>query len=251
MNKTKVCITCNKRKLRKYYYPRNKGHYWISAECTTCTSKSRRKRYEKQLGRKLGSKAIRYSKKEFDLITSCYKQGMSYSTMVKKFPNRSRHALESKLSETKIAGLRQYQIKRETKIESIVKAWLKDLGFSFKFQRKISRMLVDFCRDKLVIEVMGSFWHCDKKLYPKGPKYKNQKIAVKRDVLRKKTLLSLGYSIIYIWEYDIEHTPEKIKKALQVVLNSDIWDNNGPISVELLRDNTEITNSITKGELVS
>lgn len=99
--------------------------------------------------------------------------------------------------------------------------------------------------------MLGSYWHCDIKLYPDGPKYSLQKVNLVRDAARKKRLLLLGYSIIYIWEYDIEHFYEETKKSLYVVLDSNILENNKPISVELLRDNTEITRLIAKGNLVS
>jgi len=96
--------------------------------------------------------------------------------------------------------------------------------------------------------VQGSYFHCDPILYPKGPRYNCQKITIVRDLQKKKYLLENGYSIIYIWEHDIYARAVDVKKEITVVLNGNIWDNNRPISVELLRDNAEVTKSITKGD---
>jgi G:T-mismatch repair DNA endonuclease (very short patch repair protein) len=251
MTKTKICTKCKKRKPRNSYYLRNKKRGWIFSECIVCSNKFRKKRKEKELGRKLNSRSKFYSTIELKKLRTLYLSGISYTDLEKKFRSRTRHALESKLSEMGIATRRNYMLKRETNIELIVKQWLKEQKQNFKSQQSISQMTVDLCKEHVVIEVLGSFWHCDKKLYPAGPKYPLQKINIIRDKRRKCILNKLGYSIIYIWEYDIEHFPEETKKALQVVLNSDIWNNDRPISVELLRDNTEITKSITKGVLVS
>lgn len=251
MTKTKICVKCKKRKPRKAYYLRNKEKGWIFSECILCSNKYRKKRKEKELGRKLGKRAKQYSEKELDFLKKSYGKGTSYLEIVKKLKGRTQHALVSKLSDLGISSRRHYMLKRETGIELLVKRWLKDFKINFKAQHAISRMSVDFCKDNVIIEVFGSFWHCDKKLYPNGPRYALQKINITRDKKREKYLHDNGYSIIYIWEYDIEHSLEETKKALQVVLNSDIWNNNRPISVELLRDNTEITKSISKGDLAS
>lgn len=192
-----------------------------------------------------------YTAKELQNLKDAYMRGLSYNQMELLFKSRTRHALESKLSELGVATRRNYMLKRETGIEATVREWLQAWGLDFATQVPISNMVVDFCKDFLVIEVLGSYWHSDKRLYPKGPKYAHQKLAVRRDAKRRRYLLQHGYSILYIWEYDLEHNLQETKKALQVVLNSDVWNNNRPISVELLRDNTEITKSITKGDLAS
>ena len=251
MTKTKICTKCKKRKPRSSYYLRDKENGWIFSECILCSNKFRKKRKEKELGHKLKSRPKFYSIAELSRLKTLYLSGISYFDLEKKFKFRTRHALESKLSEMGIATRRKYMLKRETNIEITVKQWLKDQNQKFKSQQIISQMVVDFCKENIVIEVLGSFWHCDKKLYPIGAKYPLQKLNIIRDKKRKNILNKLGYSIIYIWEYDIEHFPEETKKALQVVLDSNIWNNDRPISVELLRDNTEITKSITKGDLVS
>jgi|GEM_PF-3669298 len=238
MNKTKICISCKKRKLRTAFYPRNEENNkgWVTSECKKCTQVNRKKRYEKKLNRLVGTHAKKYTESEIELLKTMYLSGKSYIQICKRFPNRSKHALESKLSELSIAGTRNYLLKRKTKIEEIVETWLKQFNYIYEDQKIISRMVVDFCVNNIVIEVQGSYWHCDKKLYPNGPIYELQEKNIYRDTMRKNKLIALGYNILYVWEYDIEHNPEETQKTFQAVLNSNIWNDNRPISVELLRD---------------
>ena len=246
MNSTKICIRCKTRKLRKYFYLRNKGGNWITAECKTCTNLRRKIRFEKQFGRKLGIRAKRYTNKELAKLKKLYLAGSSYNELIVQFPSRTRHALETKLSELGVANRKNYMLKRQTGIEAIIEILLKKHPVDFTAQAPISRMNVDFLvKGNLVLEVMGSYWHSDPVLYPKGPQYAVQKRIKKHDSARNKKLLELGYSIIYIWEYDIEHRFDELQKSLNVVLDSNIGENNKPISVELLREDTEINNLIT------
>lgn len=150
MEKTKICVKCKKRKPRKSYYLRNKKKGWIFSECIPCSNKLRKLRMEKRLGRKLKKRSRLYSTKEIVMLKRLYLSGMPYVDMKKKFKDRTRHALESKLSELGIASRRSYMLRRETGIERTVKQWIEDLNYKFKFQVSIGRMSVDFCKNKTV-----------------------------------------------------------------------------------------------------
>jgi len=141
------------------------------------------------------------------------------------------------------------RIKASTILEEDFEKILIDLKLDYKKQIKFWKYRTDFVVDKFVIETYGSYWHCDPKIY-KSPKNKMQELKIKRDTERTKYLYKLGYSVIIIWESDFYESPEQIKKQLSAVLGSNIEDNNWPKSVELLRDNTEVIDSITKGESI-
>lgn len=246
--KKKQCYKCKKYKARTEFYKRNSTTNWIASACKECDRKGRKQRKEKQLGRKLAKGAAAYTDKDIATLKDMYERGCSYKEMHKVFPNRSRHALESKLSEMDIASQISYMRKQYSNIERLINIWLLEIGFKFERQVQVGKCYVDFKLDNLVIEVQGSHFHCDIKLYPKGPKYPWQQRNLDRDANKKKFLLDNGLTIIYVWEHDIETRFEEVKQELSVVLNGNIWDNNRPISVELLRDNAEVTKSITKGD---
>lgn len=58
-----------------------------------------------------------------------------------------------------------------------------------------------------------------------------------------KILLDNVVKLYYIWEKDLKESSEQICEQLNVVLNRNVKDNNRAKSVELLRDNTEVTNN--------
>lgn len=246
--KKKRCYKCKKLKPRTEFYKRNSTTNWIASACKVCDRKGRRRRKEKELGRKLAKGGEAYTAKDLATLKDMYERGCSYKEMHKVFPKRTRHAIESKLSSTDIASQIKYMRKQNSDIERLINIWLLELGFNFERQVSIGKYYVDFKLENLIVEVQGSHFHCDTKLHPNGPKYPWQQRNLTRDADKKKYLLSNNYSIIYIWEYDIETQFEELKQELSVVLNGNIWDNNKPISVELLRDNAEVTESITKGD---
>jgi len=250
ITKTKKCVKCKKIKPRTEFYIRQKNPNWVQSECIKCINFYRKLRKEKELGRKLGKRSKLYTQEETNLLEKLYNSGTSYKEMLIHFPNRTQHALESKLSELGVASRVKYFRRRTSNIENLVKSWLIEKNINFIFQARIQNVVVDFKIGNLIVEVNGSYWHCDPKDYPNGPIYELQHANIEKDKLKKQLLIDLGYKIIYIWERDIEMYLDKIKSQLNVVLGSNIEDNNWPKSVELLRDNTEVIDSITKGESI-
>jgi very-short-patch-repair endonuclease len=253
LNKTKKCTKCKIYKPRNKFYLRNKLKNWIFSECKPCADISRTRRREKQLGRKIkmGTGPKPYSEKEIKLATTLYNQGFAYNKILRYFPHRTQHAIESKLSEIGVATRVKYFRRRESSIENLVETWLKEYKLKYKKQVRVDSYVVDFLLRNIIIEVNGSYWHSDIREFPQGPKYNLQKVNVQKDKKKKKFLLDKGYNIIYIWEYDLEHTLKKVKDQLFVVLTSNCLDNKRGISVEILRDNAEIIDLIAKGKSTS
>lgn len=69
----------------------------------------------------------------------------------------------------------------------------------------------------LLVEVNGTYWHADPRVYPNGPKTAAQ-IRTKRRYDRKmRRLKSLGYRVVEIWEKDFKKDPQKaVQKALGI-----------------------------------
>lgn len=103
-NKTKICYKCKKRKPRSSFYKRNSYTNWIASACKTCNNPMRKKNKEKELGRKLGVGATPYKESDIKKMIDYYEAGRSYDFILSKFPTRSQHAIESKLSEMGITS---------------------------------------------------------------------------------------------------------------------------------------------------
>jgi very-short-patch-repair endonuclease len=65
-----------------------------------------------------------------------------------------------------------------------------------------------------LIEVDGSFWHCDPRLYPE-PIYENQKRQIQRDKEKNLWANLNNFILIRFKEYDIIHNPKDVLKELK------------------------------------
>ena len=68
---------------------------------------------------------------------------------------------------------------------------------------------------EIIIEVQGDYFHCNPKLYPKGPKNENQIKYVIRDYYKKCFYLGNDYVLIEIWEDDIRNNFDKVIKQIE------------------------------------
>lgn len=245
--KTKKCTKCKQIKPRSEFYIRDNNPNWITSECKDCTCKNRKIRLEKQKGRKLGKRAPFYTEQDSKDLKDLYESGASYTEIQLQFPTRTRHALESKLSEMQISSRVAYFRKRVSSIEYLIKTWLDDLSIQYEFQARLGTVVVDFLIKNLIIEVNGSYWHCDPLEYPNGAQYELQTKNIEKDKIKRQYLVDLGYKIVYIWEHDLEQNLDLIHKLFIAVLNSNTEDNDWPKTVELLRDNTVLNSVITQG----
>ena len=66
-----------------------------------------------------------------------------------------------------------------------------------------------------VVECDGSFWHCDERLFPDGPKYDYQKRKILLDEKKNNYCKEHGIKCIRIWEYDILKHPEEVRERLK------------------------------------
>ncbi|MEX0598112.1 MAG: hypothetical protein WD512_16610, partial [Candidatus Paceibacterota bacterium] len=66
----------------------------------------------------------------------------------------------------------------------------------------------------LAIEVMGSYWHCDPRIYP-IIEYQSQFERIKHDKRKRKIIKSLSdIDVLYLWEQDITERPELCEELI-------------------------------------
>ena len=96
-------------------------------------------------------------------------------------------------------------------------------GIAYVNEHKIGTYWIDTYvpANKTCIEIMGSYWHGDSRFYSKKELNEVQVRDMTRDKIKQEYLLSLGYKIIYLWEYDIITNPSLYEHILKEYLQKD------------------------------
>lgn len=66
-----------------------------------------------------------------------------------------------------------------------------------------------------IIEIQGSYWHGDPRLYEEKDLNRTQKRDRAVDEYKKSWCLKNGIKLIYIWELDIKNSPDKVMEFLR------------------------------------
>lgn len=91
--------------------------------------------------------------------------------------------------------------------------------YVYQFEAKDIGRFYDFkIVDGPIIEVQGSYWHGDPRLYEQKDLNNVQLKTQKIDEYKKKWALSHGIPIYYVWEKDIKENPDKVMSFLKSVL---------------------------------
>lgn len=117
-----------------------------------------------------------------------------------------------------------------SKLEKEVEAVLKSLRYKFQAQVPMYstnnklRGIFDFFLTShgVALEINGTFWHSDPRVYPDGPKYKTQRINARSWKRKTAQADRNGIKIIVLWEKDLRDAPdmkEFIKRELRRLLN--------------------------------
>ena len=69
-----------------------------------------------------------------------------------------------------------------------------------------------------IIEIQGSYWHGDKRLYEEKDLNETQKKNIMVDELKRKWALMHSIPIYYFWEKDIRENPSKVMDDLKKIL---------------------------------
>lgn len=100
--------------------------------------------------------------------------------------------------------------------------FLDKLGvdYTYQFEAKDIGRFYDFrIVNGPIIEINGSYWHGDSRLYESENLNRVQKRNIYVDKLKEKWALLHGIPIYYIWEKDIKETPSKVMDYLKEILN--------------------------------
>lgn len=128
-----------------------------------------------------------------------------------------------KLSITTSRAIAEGRIPRVSKIEIAVGEVLTSLGVTHEGQYRIRgaggryTAVIDYYLplEKIALEVNGTFWHADPRMYPSGPVYESQRRTQHRYSKKKELLAKKGLHLCELWEMDLmEDLEGTVKTAL-------------------------------------
>lgn len=108
--------------------------------------------------------------------------------------------------------------------QDFAKDFLDKLGVKYIWQFEaieIKRFFDYYCyEENLIIEVNGSYWHGDKRIYEEKDLNRTQRKAQRVDEYKYKWAALHGIPILYIWEKDIRENPSMVMSILKSKLKS-------------------------------
>lgn len=199
-----VCAVCGKNFTRAKSHIKGKhGSNFCSAAC----------HYK---GMTLG-KSKRVVRKPYNISEAgraAWKEGAKKAHKTRIEKNNYKHADSTKatLRNATCKAIAEGRIRTSSQIEEKVAAVLNSLEICFLRQHPIRNAKGQYCcvfdffipSRMTVVEVNGTFWHSDKRLYPEGPVHAIQKRNADKWNNKLTIINNLGYSLIELWEKDIE-----------------------------------------------
>ena len=108
--------------------------------------------------------------------------------------------------------------------ERFARYFLERLGVKYVYQFKAESIgrYYDFriLPNGPIIEIQGSYWHGDKRLYEESELNAIQKRNIKVDEKKRKWCSMNGIKLIYIWEQDINKNPDGVLNFLKEELKN-------------------------------
>ena len=138
--------------------------------------------------------------------------------------NKPKKRTAPKVKTTKRAVRKHPQYGTSKLEEDFARDFLDKLGVNYQYQleaKDIGRWFDFYLQEhNLIIEIQGSYWHGDSRIYEEKDLNKIQKKNIKVDEYKQKWALTHGIPIYYIWEKDIRENPkmvmEELKKRLYI-----------------------------------
>jgi very-short-patch-repair endonuclease len=92
--------------------------------------------------------------------------------------------------------------------------------YTWQFEAKEIKRFFDYYLpdSNLIIEINGSYWHGDSRLYEQNELNRTQIKNIKVDEYKKEWALLHGIPIMYIWEKDLRENPKKVMEDLKARL---------------------------------
>lgn len=125
-------------------------------------------------------------------------------------------------SERAVKMLEKGTLKTDTWCQKEINNILDDLNIKYKNEYNckyvsIDNYLIDY---DLMIEVMGTYWHTDHRIYKKI-NYQMQVDRIKNDKIKNRYIKSqYGIDILYLWEEDIKENPELVVDLIRLYINN-------------------------------
>lgn len=108
--------------------------------------------------------------------------------------------------------------------EKFAHEFLDKLGVEYIYQfeaKEIGRFFDFKIKGGPIIEVQGSYWHGDKRLYEEKDLNATQKRNRTVDKIKLEWALKNGINVVYVWEKDINENPSKVMRELKKALHLD------------------------------
>lgn len=105
--------------------------------------------------------------------------------------------------------------------EDFARDFLDKLGVEYVYQYEAADIgrFYDFrIKDGPIIEINGTYWHSDPRVYEGKELNRTQKRNAAVDEYKKKWALMHGIPIYYVWEKDIRENPSKVMEFLREIL---------------------------------
>jgi len=158
----------------------SKKNHWNKQEVQDKVKKTKKVRYGDE----------NYNNMEKNVATCMERYDRPYTILLKKAQSNGKRV-------SKVHRLVYEQIEKQHS-DAMIEHWLGDA------QKSVDIFIPS---QKKVIEVYGTYWHCDPRKYSKDYFNKSVKMTAeemwKRDEVRVKFLEALGYTVEVVWESDI------------------------------------------------
>lgn len=105
--------------------------------------------------------------------------------------------------------------------EDFASDFLDKLGVEYEYQyeaKDIGRFYDFKVKDGPIIEIQGSYWHGDARIYEEKDLNQIQRKNMRIDEYKQKWALMHGIPIYYIWEKDIRENPKMVMDELKRIL---------------------------------
>jgi G:T-mismatch repair DNA endonuclease (very short patch repair protein) len=133
--------------------------------------------------------------------------------------------MRARRSEATTRAMAEGRISAVSKLEDVAAKALDLHGVAYRRQVGIRGAggryvaCVDFLLDDgRALEVNGSYWHTDPRVYPDGPRFPSQRRSAEQWTRKVSALESLGIPLVVVWELELRDDPaEAIRVALAAV----------------------------------
>lgn len=216
---------------------------WQTKQVGVLNPKFARKEIEcEYCGKKYFIKKYKYESSEHKFCSNKCRQAW-YAEIFSQDENWKE---ESKKRAVRI--LENKQLDTNTKPQQIINNMLDEMKISYTNEKGFKYYAVDnyLNNHRLIIEVMGDFWHCHPLKYSKINMRDIQKKRIPKDKA-KHTYLKNNYNIeiLYLWEDDIYNNLDVCKFLIDKYINSNgILENYHSFNYHLENDNLILNDNI-------